>query len=263
MPWGIPVPEDENHVMYVWFDALVNYVSTLSWPDGDNFNNFWPGMQVAGKDNLRQQTAMWQAMLMSAGIEPSEQVLIFGFITSGGQKMSKSLGNVISPLDLVEKYGVSAVRFFLLSELTPFEDGDFTIEKFEEAFNVNLANGIGNLVSRVSNLLGKNEIEVNIKENSNKEFEEKLKKEMNDYRFDNAMKVIWEKVHESDEFLSDKAPWKIKEKEEVKKVLEPVAQNILDIAYHLKPFLPSIAEKIIDQFSQKQIEKGDPLFPRI
>jgi len=263
MPWGIPVPDDGDHVMYVWFDALTNYVSTLDWPDGEKYKDFWPGVQVAGKDNLRQQTAMWQAMLMSAGLPTSKQVLIFGFITSGGQKMSKSFGNVINPLDLVEKYGVSAVRYFLLSELTPFEDGDFTIERFEEAFNVNLANGIGNLVSRVSNLLGKNEIEVNIKENSDREFEDELKAKMDVYRFDDAMKVIWKKIHESDEFLSAKAPWKMKDKDEIKKVLEPVAQNILNIAYHLRPFLPEISLKISEQFTQKQIEKGEPLFPRI
>ncbi len=263
MPWGISVPGDDEHVMYVWFDALTNYVNTLGWPEGSDFKNFWPGVQVAGKDNLRQQTAMWQAMLMSAGLPNTKQVLIFGFITSGGQKMSKSIGNVVNPLDLVEKYGVSAVRFFLLSELTPFEDGDFTIEKFEEAFNVNLANGIGNLVSRVSNLLGKNEIEVNIKENSDREFEDELKAKMDIYRFDDAMKVIWKRVHASDEFLSAKAPWKMTEKNEIKKVLEYVAQNILNIAYHLKPFLPEIADKITEQFTEKQIEKGEPLFPRI
>ena len=263
MPWGISVPGDEEHVMYVWFDALTNYVSTLGWPDADNFKNFWPGMQVAGKDNLRQQTAMWQAMLMSAGLETSTQVLIFGFITSGGQKMSKSVGNVVNPIDLVEKYGIAATRFFLLSELTPFEDGDFTIERFEEAFNVNLANGLGNLVSRTSNLLGKNEIKVDIKENSDKEFESELKSKMDIYRFDKAMKVIWSRIHESDEFLSNKAPWKMTDKNEIKEVLEPVAQNILNIAYHLKAFLPEISDKIIEQFTQKQIEKGEPLFPRI
>jgi len=99
MSWGVSVPDDEDHVMYVWFDALVNYISTLGWPeDTIKFEKYWPGMQVAGKDNLRQQTAMWQAMLMSAGLKPSKQIFIHGFITSDGQKMSKSLGNVINPL---------------------------------------------------------------------------------------------------------------------------------------------------------------------
>ena len=104
MPWGVSVPNDEKHVMYVWFDALTNYINCLDWDkDNSDFKNFWPGMQVAGKDNLRQQTAMWQAMLMSAGFDNSTQILIFGFINVDGQKMSKSIGNVISPYELVEK----------------------------------------------------------------------------------------------------------------------------------------------------------------
>ncbi len=263
MPWGIPVPGNDDHVMYVWFDALTNYVNTLGWPDGDEFKDYWPGVQVAGKDNLRQQTAMWQAMLMSAGLEPSKQVLIFGFIISGGQKMSKSIGNVINPLELVEKYGISAVRFFLLSELTPFEDSDFTIEKFEEAYNVNLANGLGNLVSRTANMLEKNEIEVDIKESSDEKLENDFKAKMDIYRFDEAMSVLWDKIHESDEFLSSKAPWKMTDKEEIKEVLQIVSQNVLNIAHHLKPFLPEVADKIISQYSEKQIKKGEPLFPRI
>ncbi len=132
MPWGVAVPDDDEQVMYVWFDALVNYISALGWPDNkDRFNNYWPAMQVAGKDNLRQQSAMWQAMLMSAGIKPSEQVLIFGFISSDGQKMSKSLGNVVSPFELVDKYGVDAVRYYILADLPVFSDGDFTIRNIK------------------------------------------------------------------------------------------------------------------------------------
>ncbi|MDO8261166.1 MAG: methionine--tRNA ligase, partial [Candidatus Magasanikbacteria bacterium] len=157
MPCGVAVPEDEEHVMYVWFDALVNYISCLGWPchcervnkfgadepadmalcknDKCNYKKFWPGLQVAGKDNLRQQTAMWQAMLMSAGIPNSTQVLIFGFINVDGLKMSKSIGNVVSPYTLTEKYGTDATRYYLLSGLKSFEDSDFTFEKFELKYN--------------------------------------------------------------------------------------------------------------------------------
>ena len=111
MPWGVPVPGDETQVMYVWFDALINYISTLGWPkSGSDFETFWPGLQIAGKDNLRQQSAMWQAMLLSAGLPPSKQIIIHGFITSGGQKMSKSLGNVIDPFEIVQTYGTDALR---------------------------------------------------------------------------------------------------------------------------------------------------------
>jgi methionyl-tRNA synthetase len=153
MPWGIPVPGDSNHVMYVWFDALVNYISTLGWPDNKaNFEKFWVNgtpVQYAGKDNLRQQSAMWQAMLLSAGLPPTSTIVINGFINSGGQKMSKSLGNVISPYDVVNEYGTDALRYYVCRELSAFEDSDMTMEKFKESYNANLANGLGNLVSRI------------------------------------------------------------------------------------------------------------------
>ncbi|MCU0680562.1 MAG: methionine--tRNA ligase, partial [Planctomycetes bacterium] len=158
MPWGVPVPGDENQVMYVWFDALVNYISCLGWPDNKNqFNEYWPVIQVAGKDNLRQQSAIWQAMLLSAGLKPSQQILIFGFITANGQKMSKSLGNTIDPYEVITKYGTDPLRYYLLSEIKVFYDSDFSYEKFDKLYNADLANGLGNLVARVSNLLEKNE----------------------------------------------------------------------------------------------------------
>jgi len=264
MPWGVPVPGDDNHVIYVWFDALIDYVSCLGWPnDEKKFNEFWPALQVAGKDNLRQQTAMWQAMLMSAGISNSKQVLIFGFITSNGQKMSKSIGNVVNPYDLTTKYGTDATRYFLLSEIKPFEDSDFTYEKFEIRFNADLANGLGNLVARVSNMLEKNEVEVGIAVGSDQILIEKFDAYMDEYLFNEALAVLWDKVRASDEYLSQTTPWKIKEKDELKKILQPVAQNILNIASLLQSFMPETAAKIIAQFGQKQIKKGEALFPRL
>lgn len=156
MPWGIDVPGDPDHVMYVWFDALVNYISTLGWPDGLEFEKFWPGIQVAGKDNLRQQAAMWQAMLLSAGVANSRQILINGFISVNGQKMSKSLGNVISPTELVERYGLDATRFLLLN-LHPFaEDMDVSWEKFDTTYTADLANSLGNTCSRIAKLCERN-----------------------------------------------------------------------------------------------------------
>ncbi len=265
MPWGVPVPNDDEHIMYVWFDALVNYISSLGWgSDNDvNFNEFWPGMQVAGKDNLRQQTAMWQAMLMSAGIPNSTQVLIFGFINSGGQKMSKSIGNVISPYDVVAKYGTDAARYFLLLQ-NPFEDTDLSDERFLEIYNADLANGLGNLVARTSNMLEKNKIKLNI---STDEIDNRLKKEfdlqMSKYRFDEALKFLWRELRKQDEFLSIKAPWKLDDKEEIKNILEPVSQTILNVSRLLKPFMPEVSEIIVEQFSQEFVKKNNPLFPRM
>ncbi|MFZ4632473.1 MAG: methionine--tRNA ligase [Patescibacteria group bacterium] len=268
MPHGVGVPGDDTQVMYVWFDALVNYISTLGWPDdSENFKNYWPGIQVCGKDNLRPQAAMWQAMLMSAGLENSTQVLVFGFITANGQKMSKSLGNSINPYDIVEKYGTDAVRHYLLAELAPFEDGDYSEEKFCQRYNADLANGIGNLVARVSNLLEKNEIvtnlEVDLKDKEIIEtltnFEESLKT----YRFNEASQILWEKIKFCDENLSKTTPWKLTDKKEIENILRPLAQTILNLTYLLEPFLPETAQKIQTQFLASQIKKGESLFPRL
>ena len=152
MPWGVDVPDDPDHVMYVWFDALIFYISNLGWPQVAGFDGFWPGIQIAGKDNLRQQSAIWQAMLLSAGLPNSRQIMIHGFIQSGGQKMSKSLGNVVDPIFLSKKYGVDALRYYLLAKIHPFNDSDFTLPLFEGAYNADLANGLGNLVSRVAKM---------------------------------------------------------------------------------------------------------------
>ncbi|MDD5527791.1 MAG: methionine--tRNA ligase [Patescibacteria group bacterium] len=275
MPWGIPVPQDNQQVMYVWFDALVNYISCLGWPAfalqgkatagearRDLFKEFWPGLQVCGKDNLRQQTAMWQAMLMSAGLPNSKQVLVFGFISINGQKMSKSTGNVINPTELINKYGVDATRYFLLKEIKPFADSDFSFEKMETLYTADLANGLGNLAARVSTLLEKNSLETKLDKptiNSISGFAEK----MNQYAFDEALAVLWAKVTASDVMLTEKKPWKMEDKAEIKKVLEPIAQNILNIAFLLEPFMPTTAQKLQKQFSEPQIKKGKSLFPRL
>jgi methionyl-tRNA synthetase len=264
MPNGVAVPGDEEQVMYVWFDALVNYISTLGWPsDEDNFKDFWPALQVCGKDNLRQQTAMWQAMLMSAGIEPSRQVLIFGFLTANGQKIGKSLGNSIDPFALVEKFGQEALRYYLLAEITPFEDGDFSEDKLIIKYNADLANGLGNLVARVSNLLEKYQIKTNLGIN-NLEIIEKLKNSgLDQYQFNRSLQYIWKEIADCNEVLSVQAPWKMTEIVEIEKVLLPLAKRILEIALMLQPFLPLTAEKIINLFTKEQITKSDILFPRL
>jgi len=268
MPHGVPVPGDETQVMYVWFDALVNYISTLGWPNQtEDFKNYWPGVQVCGKDNLRPQTAMWQAMLMSAGIANSRQVLVFGFLTANGQKMSKSLGNVVNPYELVDKYSSDAVRYYLLSEIAPFEDGDYSEEKFIGRYNSDLANGLGNLVARVSNLLEKNEITTGLQVALNDpEFNETSKNftaSMGHYHFNESLQILWEKVKACDERLSQTTPWKMTDKKEIEAVLKPLAQTILNLAYLLQSFIPEAAGKISNQFSEEQIKKGEVLFPRL
>lgn len=261
MPWGIDVPNDPKQVISVWFDALTNYISTLGWPKGkENFENFWPGIQVAGKDNLRQQTAIWQAMLMSAGLPNSRQVFIHGFITVNGQKISKSLGNIINPFDLVEKYGTDALRYYLLAKINPYEDSDFTKEKFEDVYNSDLANGLGNLVSRVAKLCEISGFE--FEKTSINKFDGTISKPLDEFRFDEAIKIVWAKITETDQYINTNEPWKLKG-EELKSVLTYSVKSLVAIAYYLAPFLPETAVKIEKQFKGPKIKSEDPLFPRL
>ena len=269
MPWGIPVPDDEEQVMYVWFDALTNYISTLGWPEVDltRPESGWPVIQVAGKDNLRQQSAMWQAMLMSAGIEPSAKILINGFIMVNGQKMSKSLGNVISPDQMIEKYGTEVTRY-LLANLGNFgEDTDVTWEKMAEVYNAELTNGLGNLCSRVAKMMSQtadfdlgNEREIERKTELTPEFKEYL----NNYQIREGLDWIKEKVAATDKYLSVEQPWKLTDEPAKKRdVLQKAGRMILEIADHLQIFMPEISRQISEHFRAETIQPMTPLFPRI
>jgi len=264
MPWGVPVPGDDEHVMYVWFDALVNYISTLGWPnDLQKFQEFWPGVQVAGKDNLRQQAVMWQAMLMSANLSPSRQILINGFISIGGQKMSKSLGNVISPEEMVTKYGTDATRFLLISLGTFNEDMDVTWERLDEEYTANLANGIGNLCSRVAKMAADSNLiyEVSQTQQQNQEISEEYHQLMKDYELSKALNIIVDLIKQTDLFLSQNEPWK-KEGEEKTKILFSAIDKIRLIGDLLLPFTPKLSSKIFESFTGT-INPLTPFFPRL
>lgn len=248
LSWGIPVPGDESQVMYVWFDALTNYISTLGWPEdkNGNFNNFWDNgetVQVAGKDQIRFQSIMWQAMLMSAGIKNTDKIVYHGFINSGGQKMSKSLGNVINPETLVNEFGTDAVRFFLLRHVHPFEDSDVTLERVKELYNADLANGLGNLVSRVMKLAEDN-IEPLSEANFSYGFfaDENLREYLEEFRLDLALEFIWHRIGIIDKEIQEKKPWETKDKELIKNLVKKVGQ----IGYLLEPFLPQTSKMIIE-----------------
>lgn len=262
MPWGVGVPGDDKHVMYVWFDALVNYISTIGWPtDEEEFNKWWPGVQICGKDNLRQQSAMWQAMLLAADLPASKQILVNGFITGeGGVKMSKSLGNVVNPMEYVERYGTDAVRYYLLSQITGFEDSPFTKEKFEEVYQADLANGLGNLVSRVQGLVNGEGEGYEVYGDLPKASQE-VWDLINNYEFDKALGVIWGWIREADRLINDKKVWTLKG-EEKSDVLGQLVETVRKIGVNLRPFLPETAEKITEAFSGK-IEKGVGMFPRL
>ncbi len=288
MPWGVPVPADNEHVMYVWFDALTNYISTLGWPnDEKNFEAFWPGVQVAGKDNLRQQTAMWQAMLLSAGLPTSKQVFIHGFISSEGKKMSKSIGNVVDPFSVVDEYGTDAVRFYLLGAIPSYDDGDFSKKRFEDFYTAHLVNGVGNLTSRILTMLEKY-----VKEQlpdaddvfDTASFWKTYEKALTAFNFEHAVQTVNELVSACDAKISEEKPWeKEKNGEDISTLLYQLAEGLRHIGLSLLPIVPDAAEKIlaslgIDSSSLQELsiekewgrlpkdailKKGEQLFPRL
>ncbi|MBI5370195.1 methionine--tRNA ligase [Candidatus Uhrbacteria bacterium] len=264
MPWGVPVPDDDEQVMYVWFDALVNYISTLGWPKSDrDFETFWPGVQVAGKDNLRQQSAMWQAMLFSAGLPPSKQIFIHGFITSGGQKMSKSLGNVVDPFDEVSEFGTDAVRYYLLREIPSGDDGDFSRARMEERYS-ELANQLGNLVGRVAAMAEKYfDGALEVSTNDWRAREEQLAQAIKSYDFKRYFDIVFEVISEANELTDKKAPFKLVKEDEAaaKVVLSELADQIRFIGRALGPVLPHTSAEILRRYGTV-VTADEPLFPR-
>ncbi len=257
--WGIPVPGDEDQVMYVWFDALTNYISTLDWPDGENFKKFWiegETLQLAGKDQVRFQSIMWQAMLKSAGVPATKKIVYHGFINSGGQKMSKTIGNVISPYELVEKYGTDATRYLLLRHVHPFEDTDITWDRLDEWYTANLVNGLGNLVARVTKMAESYGVTYSMKNDTHVAT-------INDFNFQSALDNIWTNIGELDAFIQREEPFKkIKIDEDAAK--SDVVYLLLElekIATELAPFIPSTSATILQAL--KENKKPENLFARL
>ncbi len=284
MPWGVPVPGDDEHVMYVWIEALVIYISALGYPDENKFKEFWPGIQMAGKDQLRMQAIMWQAELMSAGLPNTKQIFFHGFITSGGQKMSKSLGNVIDPFEVVKKYGTDALRYWYVRGISPVEDGDFTFQKFEELYTSDLSNNLGNLVSRTAKLIQtKLEGELIYKQKFMSERVmneiEKTKKVSNNkletYQFNEALAEVWSLLDFANGYLDEHKPWALEATpENILKTLTSVARILFEAHILIWPFLPETSEKIhailglpkhtVDLEDQKFIISNvELLFPRL
>ena len=262
MPWGIPVPDDADHVMYVWFDALVNYISTLGWPENkDTFTSYWKEgspIQYCGKDNLRQQAAMWQGMLYAAGLPFSRHIVVNGFVTAdGGMKMSKSLGNVIAPSQVVEKYGRDALRYFLLREVMPFEDSPVTWERFDEAYHAHLANGLGNCVSRV--------LKMAVSYDAFPEGDREVR-DITYPRFDykKALDEVWTRIGECDARIQSEEPYKVfkTDPERARKEVRELVSRIYEIGKNIQPFLPDTSEKIISSIIHKTTLEQS-LFPRI
>lgn len=266
MPWGVPVPDDESHVMYVWFDALVNYISTLGWPTGDEkFAKFWNGtkdcVQMAGKDQVRQQATMWQAMLMSAGLPLTGQIFIHGFINSGGQKMSKSLGNVVDPIAIVDEYGIDALRYFLLRHIHPTEDSDFTQERFLEIYNADLANGLGNLVARVMKM-AEDYLDAPIERPEAEGFAEEYTQALENFEFNIATDYIWKRIQALDQRITETEPFKLvkEDKAAAQKLITEMALELYTIGRLLNPIMPETNKKIKEAVLANK--KPETLFER-
>jgi methionyl-tRNA synthetase len=258
LQWGIPVPGDENQIIYIWFEALINYLFPRD-------KGYWPpDVHCIGKDIFRFHTLIWPIMLLALDIPRPKNILVHGFITSAGQKMSKSLGNVVDPFELVRKYGADAVRYFLLREIPTTEDGDFTEEKFTERYNADLAGGLGNLVARVIKLAEISKLQFsNSNQFSNANLQKKLdeaKKEsaklIKEFKLNELLISIWNLISVCDKVVNEEKPW-AGGKEKVISDLLLVISGISDL---LAPFLPETVEKILKQLKEV---KSQPLFPRI
>ena len=272
--WGVQVPNDETQKMYVWFDALNIYQSGVGFNlDEKEYKKWWPAdLHVIGKGIIRFHAVYWPAFLLSAGLPLPKALFVHGYFTVDGQKMSKTLGNVIDPIKLCDKYGEDALRYYFLREISPFSDGDFSVKRLEEVYNADLANGLGNLISRVSKLCeNANFRQTPSKNNGHVIIEwENYEKAMSEYKFNDALTLIWDKITKLDKYINDEKPWELlkqpagsKKLQNIENVLSHAVNQIQEIAILLKPFMPKTSGIITKQFTGTQIKPEKGLFPRL
>jgi methionyl-tRNA synthetase len=261
--WGVPVPEDDTQRMYVWFDSLNIYRSGLK----DEYETYWPAdVHVIGKGITRFHAIYWPAFLLSAGLPLPKSLFVHGYFTVDGQKMSKTLGNVVDPIDLINKYGTDALRYYFLSQIPPTDDGDFSEEKLKTVYNADLANGLGNLVARVAKLCETSGFLNNELPRKFGELDYVYGEDFDAYKFNEAVGQIWLLIDNVDTEISKQRPWELlgnkSLEDKLYKHLEWCVSEILKIAVLLQPFLPETSEKILKQFS-RDIKSSAPLFPRL
>ena len=268
LPWGVPVPTDAGHVMYVWFDALINYLSVLGYPDSPDVKKYWPAdVQVIGKDILRQHAAIWPAMLLGIGMPLAHTLHAHGFVTSEGHKMSKTVGNVVDPFEVIKGYGADAFRYYLLRHIPSGGDGDFSWEKFENAYNSELANDLGNLVQRVTSMIQRYQQgaigNIPPPEHDTAPYHDAI----TSFHFDRALDFVFEMIQGLNQFIEQEKPWDIAKEDDtthLQEVLAYLASSLIQVAGLLEPFLPETASKIKQAFGSEIIDPGATvLFPKI
>jgi methionyl-tRNA synthetase len=267
LAWGIPVPGDKDQVMYVWFEALMNYLTVLGYPEHDDFKKFWPAdVQVIGKDISRFHAAIWPGMLLSLGLPLPHMLYVHGHITRDGKAMSKSLGNGIAPKEVVDKYGIDPYRYYFLRHIPSYEDGDFSWETFEAAYNNELANELGNAVQRTVAMITKYQGglvgDIPPGEHDVAQYQQAIA----ECHFDRALDEVWERVRGLNQYIDEEKPWTIaKEGDEdhLREVLANQASDLLQIADLLEPFMPDTAVKIRNVFKDGVVRPIEgTLFPK-
>ena len=262
LTWGVAVPGDDSQVMYVWMDALSNYITVLGYPDND-ISDWWPAAaEFVGKDILRFHAILWPAILLGLGLPLPKVLVSHGMVLSNGQKMSKSIGNVIDPVEVLDKYGIDAFRYFFLRHIDTFADSDFTWDKYEDAYCNELANDLGNLVQRLATLAHKNSISA---PDTSIELPNEYTVLMDKFEFSKAFDFAWEKVNAINRKIDEEKPWSLAKNGETEKlntVMNGLVCDLLTVNEMLKPFLPNACEKIAAVFSGEIVPPETPLFPK-
>lgn len=265
--WGVPVPSDKNQVMYVWFEALLNYITVLGYPEHADFKKFWPAnVQIIGKDIIRFHAAIWPGILMGLGLPLPKMIYSHGFIGVNGQKMSKSIGNVVTPEEVVKRYSADVLRYYLLRHIPSYDDGDFTWERLQQSYNSELANELGNAVQRTAAMITQyqNGIIGDIPQPTHDTAQ--YWSALESCRFDRALEEVWEQVRGLNQYIDEQKPWvlaKGNDEDHLREVLANQAGNLLQIADLLEPFMPETAAKITHVFNDGVVRPIEgTLFPR-
>lgn len=273
LSWGIPVPGDDTQVMYVWVDALSNYITVLGYPDDETWKDYWPAdIQVIGKDILRFHAAIWPAMLLALDLPLPKKLLAHGFVNVDGAKMSKSVGNTIDPIEIIDTYGLDAFRYFFARHIPTLDDGDFTWEKFENAYNNELGNELGNVVQRVVSMVNRYQSGV-VGDSQKTEHDSQLYHDaMRELKFDRALDEVWVTVRALNLYLEDVKPWEVAKNRandndaeaHLAEILSHCVGTLQQIAYLIEPFLPTASETIHQIFKDGVISPYQGvLFPKI